>query len=78
MTYQISLQSPESSQLCCNAFFAHFPCFVSTNLLHGLLAACFHLFDKVIELDRPFHQTGSDPTQIRFRDLLPVGKGGQL
>lgn len=34
------------------------------------LAARFHLFDKVVELDHPFRQTGSDPTQIRFRDLL--------
>jgi hypothetical protein len=34
------------------------------------LAARFYLFDKVVELDRPFCQTGSDPTQIRFRDLL--------
>ena len=30
----------------------------------------FHLFQTVIELDQPFRQTGSDRTQIRFRELL--------
>jgi ATP-dependent DNA helicase PIF1 len=30
----------------------------------------FHLFQTVIELDQPFRQTGSDETQIRFRQLL--------
>ena len=34
------------------------------------VAARFHLFDKVVELDQPFRQTGDDATQVRFRALL--------
>jgi ATP-dependent DNA helicase PIF1 len=34
------------------------------------LAARFHLFDKVVELDQPFRQIGNDLTQIRFRAVL--------
>jgi ATP-dependent exoDNAse (exonuclease V) alpha subunit len=34
------------------------------------LAARFHLFDKVVELDQPFRQAGNDETQKRFRLLL--------
>ena len=31
---------------------------------------CFHLFRTVVELDQPFRQTGTDTTQVRFRELL--------
>ena len=31
---------------------------------------CFHLFRTVVELDQPFRQTGTDATQVRFRELL--------
>ena len=34
------------------------------------LAARFHLFDKVIELDQPFRQAGNDETQKQFRLVL--------
>ena len=34
------------------------------------LAARFHLFKNVIELDQPFRQVGNDETQKRFRELL--------
>ena len=34
------------------------------------LAARFHLFDKVVELDQPFRQMGDDPIQTHFRDVL--------
>jgi ATP-dependent exoDNAse (exonuclease V) alpha subunit len=41
---------------------------------HGVatahLAARFQLFTKVVELDQPFRQSGVDPTQTRFRQLL--------
>lgn len=30
----------------------------------------FHLFRTVVELDQPFRQTGSDDTQVRFRQVL--------
>ena len=31
---------------------------------------CFHLFRTVVELDKPFRQTGTDTTQVRFCELL--------
>jgi PIF1-like helicase len=31
---------------------------------------CFHLFQTVVELDQPFQQTGTDTTQVCFRELL--------
>lgn len=34
------------------------------------LAARFHLFDKVVELDHVFRQSGNDQSQIKFRNLL--------
>ena len=34
------------------------------------VAARFHLFQTVVELDRPFRQVGSDHRQVQFRDLL--------
>ena len=34
------------------------------------VAARFHLFNKVVELDQPFRQTGEDATQTHFRALL--------
>lgn len=34
------------------------------------LAAWFHLFDTVVELDQPFRQIGNDSTQSHFRSLL--------
>ena len=34
------------------------------------VAARFHLFNKVVELDQPFRQSGNDATQVRFRALL--------
>jgi ATP-dependent DNA helicase PIF1 len=34
------------------------------------LAARFHLFDRVVELDQPFRQAGGDATQCRFRQVL--------
>lgn len=34
------------------------------------LAARLHLFEKVVELDQPFRQTGRDSAQLRFRCLL--------
>jgi hypothetical protein len=34
------------------------------------LAARFHLFTKVVELDHPFRQAGENPNQVRFRALL--------
>lgn len=34
------------------------------------LAARFHLFNVVVELDRAFRQVGRDNTQCRFRDVL--------
>ena len=30
----------------------------------------FHLFKTVVELDQPFRQTGTDATQVHFRELL--------
>ena len=34
------------------------------------LAAQFHLFTKVVELDHLFHRTGDDPIQVHFHKLL--------
>ena len=34
------------------------------------LAACYHMFETVMELDQLFHQVGVNSTQCRFRSLL--------
>jgi hypothetical protein len=53
------LRSTESSQLCCNAFFTHFPCIVAINLLHGLHSKCCNLgyifYSKCCNLGYIFH-----------------------